>query len=59
VSLHFRELEDVTVPLRLFGSVENMRAIQKDVASFIDMAGISVTVTRERVLLRRPPGACG
>lgn len=54
VELHFRALEDITDPMRLFGGdVKNVRVIQKDVAQFIDMATISVTVTREHVLRRR------
>jgi uncharacterized protein (TIGR02118 family) len=50
VELHFRSLEDITDPVRLFGSMKNIRVIQEDVAQFIDMSTICVTVMTEWAL---------
>lgn len=51
VGLHFRELEDVTEPLRLYGGdFANAQVIAQDVASFINMKTIVVSVMREKIL---------
>lgn len=51
VGLHFRELADVSEPLRLYGGdYANARIIAEDVASFIDMKTIVVSVMQERIL---------
>ena len=53
VGLHFRELEDVTDVMRLYGGDKrNIRRISEDVMSFIDMSTITVTVMQETVLRR-------
>lgn len=54
VGLHFRELADVSEPLRLYGGdYANARLIAEDVASFIDMKTIVVSVMQERILRAR------
>ena len=50
VALHFRELEDAIETDRLYGGDEaNVKRIQEDVASFIDMKTIVVVLMEERV----------
>lgn len=52
VALHFRELLDVTDPLRMYGGdTANIRVIFDDVSKFIDMKTIVVALMHERVLV--------
>lgn len=51
VGLHFRELEDITDPIRLYGGdAANMKVIMDDVRQFIDLSTMMIGVTRERLL---------
>lgn len=51
VGLHFRELEDITDPMRLYGGdAANMKIIMDDVKQFIDLPTMMIGVTRERLL---------
>ncbi|MEL6179999.1 MAG: EthD domain-containing protein [Myxococcota bacterium] len=56
VGLHFRALDDITNPMRLFGGkMENMQVITEDVSSFIDMPAIVVNVMTEHILKSAQP----
>jgi hypothetical protein len=52
VALHFRELEDATDPMRLFGGDSaNIKRIQEDVSAFLDMGSLVVALMREHVFV--------
>lgn len=52
VGLHFRQLEDITEPIRLYGGdPANMKIIMDDVQQFIDLPTMMIGVTRERLLV--------